>query len=203
MSTHHHTIQRTLYAPTLLLAASAAFLALIAYADAKSTGIVSPQQQQQPNTLLTEIDVDDMRDNDLGDTANYDKRMERYAFGLGRRAYTYSNGGNGMKRLPVYNFGLGKRGRPYSFGLGKRGEYDEDQYIDELLNGNSNDVAFFGECGERAFRVLQLKFHQIIYCYYFTSQTRNATDPTALVWANDHCKSHHHTDTVSGLDVVK
>ncbi|XP_039947777.1 allatostatin-A [Bactrocera neohumeralis] len=151
MSTHQHTIQRTLYAPTLLLATSAAFLALIAYADAKSTGIVLAQQQQQPNTLLTDIDNDDMRDNDLGDAANYDKRMERYAFGLGRRAYTYTNGGNGMKRLPVYNFGLGKRARPYSFGLGKRGEYDEDQYIDDLLNGNANEMAFFDEKRNRPY----------------------------------------------------
>ncbi|XP_011177714.2 allatostatin-A [Zeugodacus cucurbitae] len=165
MSTHHqHAIQRTLFAPTLLLATSAALLALIAYADAKSTGIVLPQQQQQqqqPNTLLADIDNDDMRDNDLSsnDAANYDKRMERYAFGLGRRAYTYTNGGNGMKRLPVYNFGLGKRARPYSFGLGKRGEYDEDQYIDELLNGNSYgnsygngyDAAFFDEKRNRPY----------------------------------------------------
>jgi len=36
---------------------------------------------------------------------------DRYAFGLGRRAYTYSSGGPGIKRLPVYNFGLGKRDR--------------------------------------------------------------------------------------------
>lgn len=40
-----------------------------------------------------------------------DKRTERYAFGLGRRAYTYTSGGQGVKRLPVYNFGLGKRAR--------------------------------------------------------------------------------------------
>ncbi|XP_030243797.1 allatostatin-A [Drosophila navojoa] len=56
-----------------------------------------------------------------------DKRMERYAFGLGRRAYMYNNGGPGMKRLPVYNFGLGKRSRPYSFGLGKRSDYEDEQ----------------------------------------------------------------------------
>lgn len=204
MSTHHHTIQRTLYAPTLLLATSAAFLALIAYADAKSTGIILPQQQQQPNTLLTEIDNDEMRDNDLGDAANYDKRMERYAFGLGRRAYTYHNGGNGMKRLPVYNFGLGKRARPYSFGLGKRGEYDEDQYIDDLLNGNANDMAFFGKCAERTFIALQMKYHKTnIYCLNYGFQTRNVTDPTVLVWANAPCKSHHHTDTVLDWGAVK
>lgn len=40
-----------------------------------------------------------------------EKRPERYAFGLGRRAYTYTSGGSGVKRLPVYNFGLGKRAR--------------------------------------------------------------------------------------------
>ncbi|XP_030376183.1 allatostatin-A [Scaptodrosophila lebanonensis] len=62
-----------------------------------------------------------------GGSSNYDKRAERYAFGLGRRAYMYTNGGAGMKRLPVYNFGLGKRSRPYSFGLGKRTEYDYDE----------------------------------------------------------------------------
>ncbi|KAH8417135.1 hypothetical protein KR222_004374 [Zaprionus bogoriensis] len=59
--------------------------------------------------------------------ADLEKRAERYAFGLGRRAYMYTNGGAGMKRLPVYNFGLGKRSRPYSFGLGKRNDYDYDQ----------------------------------------------------------------------------
>ncbi|EDV93117.1 allatostatin-A [Drosophila grimshawi] len=67
--------------------------------------------------------AEDMPDNG----GDIDKRMERYAFGLGRRAYMYSNGGAGMKRLPVYNFGLGKRSRPYSFGLGKRSDYDYDQ----------------------------------------------------------------------------
>ncbi|ALC47915.1 Ast [Drosophila busckii] len=65
----------------------------------------------------------DMVDND----SDINKRVERYAFGLGRRAYMYTNGGVGMKRLPVYNFGLGKRSRPYSFGLGKRSDYDYEQ----------------------------------------------------------------------------
>ncbi|XP_030559749.1 allatostatin-A [Drosophila novamexicana] len=81
-------------------------------------------------------DGDGEGDNDLllsaGEDASenggdIDKRVERYAFGLGRRAYMYTNGGAGMKRLPVYNFGLGKRSRPYSFGLGKRSDYDYDQ----------------------------------------------------------------------------
>ncbi|XP_037027152.1 allatostatin-A [Bradysia coprophila] len=58
-----------------------------------------------------------------------EKRPERYAFGLGRRAYTYTSGGSGVKRLPVYNFGLGKRARPYGFGLGKRTQDDDpDSY---------------------------------------------------------------------------
>lgn len=47
---------------------------------------------------------------DTGDDI-IDKRSERYGFGLGRRAYTYTSGGPGVKRLPVYNFGLGKRSR--------------------------------------------------------------------------------------------
>ncbi|XP_067628489.1 allatostatin-A [Eurosta solidaginis] len=138
-----HSTYRTVYVPTLLLATFAAFLTLIAFANGKSAGLNMPQQQQpQSNSILSDIDNEDMRRNDIGDTSNYDKRMERYAFGLGRRAYTYTNGGNGMKRLPVYNFGLGKRARPYSFGLGKRGEYDEDQYVDDLLNGNLYEAAF-------------------------------------------------------------
>ncbi|XP_073818779.1 allatostatin A [Musca autumnalis] len=65
---------------------------------------------------------------------NLDKRVERYAFGLGRRAYTYTNGGNGIKRLPVYNFGLGKRARPYSVGLGKRFDYDDYEQMAENAN---------------------------------------------------------------------
>lgn len=71
-----------------------------------------------------------------GDVAkdNLDKRVERYAFGLGRRAYTYTNGGNGIKRLPVYNFGLGKRARPYSFGLGKRFDYDDYEQMADNAN---------------------------------------------------------------------
>ncbi|XP_013102759.2 allatostatin-A [Stomoxys calcitrans] len=80
--------------------------------------------------------------NGEGDAAkdNLDKRVERYAFGLGRRAYTYTNGGNGIKRLPVYNFGLGKRARPYSFGLGKRFDYDDY----EQMADNSNLMAARG-----------------------------------------------------------
>ncbi|XP_036325241.1 allatostatin-A [Rhagoletis pomonella] len=151
MPSHHPSIGRSLYTPVLLLATSAAFLALTAYAEGKPNGVDIPQQQQS-NTLLSEMDSEDARDNYIGsDTPNYDKRMERYAFGLGRRAYTYTNGGNGMKRLPVYNFGLGKRARPYSFGLGKRGEYDEDQYMDDLINDNVYDAAFVGEKRNRPY----------------------------------------------------
>lgn len=51
-------------------------------------------------------------DNSIGVAEPMDKRAERYSFGLGRRAYTYTAGGGaGIKRLPVYNFGLGKRAR--------------------------------------------------------------------------------------------
>ncbi|XP_017085503.2 allatostatin-A [Drosophila eugracilis] len=86
------------------------------------------QDQRSPVVGDSDADVllaaDEMADNG-GD--NIDKRVERYAFGLGRRAYMYTNGAPGMKRLPVYNFGLGKRSRPYSFGLGKRSDYDYDQ----------------------------------------------------------------------------
>ncbi|KAH8375120.1 hypothetical protein KR200_003113 [Drosophila serrata] len=86
------------------------------------------QDQRSPIASDNDADVllaaDEMADNG-GD--NIDKRVERYAFGLGRRAYMYTNGGPGMKRLPVYNFGLGKRSRPYSFGLGKRSDYDYEQ----------------------------------------------------------------------------
>lgn len=48
-----------------------------------------------------------------------EKRTERYAFGLGRRAYTYTSAGGsqGVKRLPVYNFGLGKRARFHFFSV--------------------------------------------------------------------------------------
>lgn len=51
----------------------------------------------------------DTSSNSAGDSDFIDKRAERYGFGLGRRAYTYTSGGQGVKRLPVYNFGLGKR----------------------------------------------------------------------------------------------
>ncbi|XP_034116726.1 allatostatin-A [Drosophila nasuta] len=74
-----------------------------------------------------------------------DKRVERYAFGLGRRAYMYTNGGAGMKRLPVYNFGLGKRSRPYSFGLGKRNDYDYDQ--DNEIDYRAQPLSFMGAAG--------------------------------------------------------
>ncbi|SPP81270.1 blast:Allatostatin-A [Drosophila guanche] len=85
--------------------------------------------QEQRSQVSGEGDVDGLlgADEMADNGADIDKRVERYAFGLGRRAYMYNNGGPGMKRLPVYNFGLGKRSRPYSFGLGKRSDYDYDQ----------------------------------------------------------------------------
>ncbi|XP_017122695.1 allatostatin-A [Drosophila elegans] len=91
------------------------------------------QDQRSPSLGDGDADVllaaDEMGNDNGGGGGgdNIDKRVERYAFGLGRRAYMYTNGGGGMKRLPVYNFGLGKRSRPYSFGLGKRSDYDYDQ----------------------------------------------------------------------------
>ncbi|TMW40102.1 hypothetical protein DOY81_008907 [Sarcophaga bullata] len=88
----------------------------------------------------------------LGSKDNYDKRVERYAFGLGRRAYTYTNGGNGIKRLPVYNFGLGKRARPYSFGLGKRSDYeDSDAQIAEDLDRAYNAAFMMDEKRNRPY----------------------------------------------------
>ena len=91
------------------------------------------------NTLLGASDLETVGDNN--DPNNIDKRVERYAFGLGRRAYTYTAGGSGVKRLPVYNFGLGKRARPYSFGLGKRFDVDNQEYQD--FEGNNNDDGLY------------------------------------------------------------
>ncbi|XP_075150519.1 allatostatin A isoform X2 [Haematobia irritans] len=86
------------------------------------------------NSLFnTNVDTNNADSTD-GSKDNLDKRVERYAFGLGRRAYTYTNGGNGIKRLPVYNFGLGKRARPYSFGLGKRFDYDDYEQMADNAN---------------------------------------------------------------------
>ncbi|KAH8307682.1 hypothetical protein KR044_008971 [Drosophila immigrans] len=84
---------------------------------------------QEPRSPIgSDVDMLMRSAEDVPENGNgVDKRMERYAFGLGRRAYMYTNGGAGMKRLPVYNFGLGKRSQPYSFGLGKRNDYDYDQ----------------------------------------------------------------------------
>lgn len=70
--------------------------------------------------------------NELEDeNINNSKRGEKYTYGLGRRAYSYTAGGNGIKRLPIYNFGLGKRARPYNFGLGKRSDDIEDVYSED------------------------------------------------------------------------
>lgn len=93
-------------------------------------------------------------DNEVSRDTALDKRVERYMYGLGRRAYTFTNGGNGMKRLPVYNFGLGKRAQPYSFGLGKRRSGDSDNLPDyvqddpltaEDLERLYNNVYIIGE----------------------------------------------------------
>lgn len=83
-------------------------------------------------------------DSENADSDNsIDKRAERYAFGLGRRAYTYTSGGSGVKRLPVYNFGLGKRARPYSFGLGKRSDLN--------LNDDYTDIEGYDNVGSMAY----------------------------------------------------
>ncbi|EDW84246.1 uncharacterized protein Dwil_GK13247 [Drosophila willistoni] len=112
----------TLHAHTLLLLA----ICCLGYISC------SPVIGQEPrNPVASDGDaendaVDALIGTAIDDGGDIDKRVERYAFGLGRRAYMYTNAGPGMKRLPVYNFGLGKRSRPYSFGLGKRNDYDYD-----------------------------------------------------------------------------
>lgn len=57
-----------------------------------------PQEYQPQANALTFDGVSDSSPNTIG------KRMER-------RAYTYTAGSPGAKRLPNYNFGLGKRAR--------------------------------------------------------------------------------------------
>lgn len=67
------------------------------------------QRGPGPNSLMSSGSLDN---SDASASDTLEKRAERYAFGLGRRAYTYtSGGGSGVKRLPVYNFGLGKRAK--------------------------------------------------------------------------------------------
>lgn len=88
-------------------------------------------------------------DADVENVGDMDKRAERYAFGLGRRSYMYTNGGAGMKRLPVYNFGLGKRARPYSFGLGKRNDFEYDQNEQNEIDYRALPLGYMaGECDE-------------------------------------------------------
>lgn len=88
-------------------------------------------------------------DVDVENVGDMDKRAERYAFGLGRRSYMYTNGGAGMKRLPVYNFGLGKRARPYSFGLGKRNDFEYDQNEQNEIDYRALPLGYMaGECDE-------------------------------------------------------
>lgn len=60
----------------------------------------NPQQQLQPQQ---------QQQNQLSHFPFPKRASERYGFGLGRRAFTYTSGNSGVKRLPVYNFGLGKR----------------------------------------------------------------------------------------------
>lgn len=82
-------------------------------------------------------------ENEVSKDGAFDKRMERYPNSLGRRSYSFTNGGNGMKRLPVYNFGLGKRAQPYSFGLGKRSTNRLGRraaYLDDDWNNYYNNV---------------------------------------------------------------
>ncbi|KAI8130307.1 Allatostatins Ast [Lucilia cuprina] len=130
------------------------------YEDTASQ-VNSPNGGHQANSLFN-TNADSNMDGDnmdgmimgagLGNKDNYDKRVERYAFGLGRRAYTYTNGGNGIKRLPVYNFGLGKRARPYSFGLGKRSDYeDSDAQIAEDLDRAYNAAFMMDEKRNRPY----------------------------------------------------
>lgn len=57
------------------------------------------QQQQQQHL------------HDSNDITSEEKRGYNNNYGMGRRAYTYTGGSAGIKRLPVYNFGLGKRAR--------------------------------------------------------------------------------------------
>lgn len=121
--------------------------------DDTNTAVNNPNAAHQANSLFqtnadSSMDGDSMDGMSLGGKDNFDKRVERYAFGLGRRAYTYTNGGNGIKRLPVYNFGLGKRARPYSFGLGKRSDYeDSDAQIAEDLDRAYNAAFMMGKFG--------------------------------------------------------
>ncbi|KAM7363077.1 allatostatin A isoform 1-T1 [Cochliomyia hominivorax] len=125
------------------------------YDDAPSV-VNGPSGAHQANSLFS-TNADSNMDGDNiegmvmgGGKDNFDKRVERYAFGLGRRAYTYTNGGNGIKRLPVYNFGLGKRARPYSFGLGKRSDYENaDAQIAEDLDRAYNAAFMMGKLDEK------------------------------------------------------
>lgn len=86
-------------------------LIVLGYILTTATCESSYSQQRGPgaNSLMSSGSLDN---SDSQSSDNLDKRAERYAFGLGRRAYTYtSGGGSGVKRLPVYNFGLGKRAK--------------------------------------------------------------------------------------------
>lgn len=123
------TMNTLLHAQLLVLA-----VCCLGYVCSSPAQLGGPESR---NAVANEPDGDLLlnasEDADVGENlGDMDKRAERYAFGLGRRSYMYTNGGAGMKRLPVYNFGLGKRARPYSFGLGKRSDFDYDQDQNEI-----------------------------------------------------------------------
>uniref|UniRef100_A0A1A9WC19 Allatostatin A n=1 Tax=Glossina brevipalpis TaxID=37001 RepID=A0A1A9WC19_9MUSC len=114
------------------------------YCSNYDDNVPNDMHASQLNSLLSINAENNMERDD--EKNNYDKRVERYAFGLGRRGYTYTNG-NGMKRLPVYNFGLGKRD-PYSFDLSKRSDLngiDNELLVNQELNKNFNTAALLAD----------------------------------------------------------
>ena len=99
---------RTLAIPLILLG----YVITMYSCESSSASASYTQQRLVPNSLMSAgMSSNGLSDSDSTDNNVMDKRAERYAFGLGRRAYTYTSGGAGVKRLPVYNFGLGKRTR--------------------------------------------------------------------------------------------
>lgn len=100
------------------LFASATSAQNLPFSDSSSDNLISnslsnPQQQFRPS-----------QPQQLSHHFNFQKRpSERYGFGLGRRAFSYTSGNSGVKRLPVYNFGLGKRGGGAGGNGGEPGGY--------------------------------------------------------------------------------
>lgn len=80
--------------------AAAIPLILLGYVITVITCEQSYPQEFQPHTNTLTFDGG----SDIGANNNLGKRFER-------RAYTYTAGSPGAKRLPNYNFGLGKRAR--------------------------------------------------------------------------------------------